>query len=350
MNATSTLDPTVPASEASDREVTPHGAVAPGYELHISRMFNAPRELVFKAFTDPAMLAQWMGPVGFTAMDIVYDVRPGGQWRQRLHRTSADVACDAGDASDLWMSGKYLEVAPPERLVFTFGWENRTDIPAEETTCTVTFRELEGKTVMDFRQGNFASEENRDGHNVGWSSAFDRFAEFILAPSAPAKASADLVIERTFDAPRDLVWKVWTDPALSAEWAGPRGFTGRHSEYDFRIGGKWRICLHSEGFDAGDGVKRERNLWKDGVFREIIPPERLVYTFAWDNPADIGLDLPPHDTLITVRFRELPGNKTGMTFCQEFFITTAERDGHNGGWSSVFDKFDELLAAQKAQA
>ena len=328
--------------------LTAREAVQPGYVLHISRMFSAPRELVYKAFIDPAMMAGWMGPGGFTAMDITQDVRPGGQWRLRLHQTADTTACDPSGQTDLWMHGTYIEVAPPERLVYTFTWEDRTDIPVYETTITVTFRELEGKTVMDFKQGPFLTAADRDGHNVGWSSAFDRFAEFVLAPAPASKPTHDLVIERTFDAPRELVWKVWTDPALAKEWAGPRGFNATHFEQDARVGGKWRLCLHADAFDAGDGVPRERNLWQGGVFKEIVEPERVVYTFAWDDPKNVGLDLPHHETLITVEFRDLGGKKTAMTFRQEFFLTAGERDGHNGGWSSAFERFAELVATQAA--
>jgi uncharacterized protein YndB with AHSA1/START domain len=318
------------------------------YELHITRMLAAPRELVYEAFTNPAMLSQWFGPRGFTAMDIDYDVREGGKWSLRLHKSSEETACDPKGQSDLYQYGTYLEVAPPERLVYTFAWKGDVEPLNYETKISVTFRELEGKTVMDFKQGPFESEADRDGHNIGWTSAFDRFAEFLLAPIG-AEKSCDLVIEREFDAPRDLVWKVWTDPAMAAEWAGPRGFTATHMQQDARVGGKWRLCLHSDGFDQGDGVLREQNLWQGGEFREIVPPERVVYTFAWDNPADVGLDLAPHETLITVTFAER-GNKTAMTFRQEFFLTAGERDGHGKGWSSAFDRFAELVQMKARQA
>jgi len=318
------------------------------YVLHITRMLSAPRELVYEAFTNPAMLSQWFGPRGFTAMDIDYDVRVGGTWSLRLHKTSEETACDPQGQTDLYQHGTYLEVAPPERLVYSFAWKGNVEPLNYETKITVMFRELEGKTVMDFKQGPFQSEADRDGHNVGWSSAFDRFAAFLLAPVG-AEKTHDLVIEREFDAPRELVWQAWTDPALMAEWAGPRGFTAMDIEQDARAGGKWRRRIHSDGFDAGDGVVRERNLWQGGVFHEVVPPERLVYTFAWDNPADIGLDLPPHETLITVTFTER-GNKTAMTFRQEFFLTTAERDGHSKGWNSTFDKLTELVQMEARQA
>jgi|GEM_PF-118227 len=325
---------------------TPPPAAPAGYTLHMTRMFDAPRDLVYKAFTDPAMLVHWMGPRGFQAMNVENDVRVGGKWRLRLHVVAVNTDCDPRGQTDLWMQGTYIEVAPPERLVYTFAWDGRTDMSYEETTITATFRELEGKTVLDFKQAGFASATNRDEHNTGWSSAFDKFAEFLLAPVG-AEETYDLVIERTFDAPRDLVWKVWTDPEMAAEWAGPRGFRATHFEQDARVGGKWRLCLHSDGFDAGDGVVRERNLWQGGVFKQIDPPELLVYTFAWDNPAHIGLDMAPHETLITVRFEE-DGNKTKMTFQQEFFPAAGERDGHTRGWNSAFDKFAELVE-QKAR-
>jgi uncharacterized protein YndB with AHSA1/START domain len=320
-----------------------------GYVLHISRVFEAPRDLVYKAFTDPAMLAGWMGPRGFDAEDIEQDLRVGGKWRLSLVRNEHDPACDSGGAPKLWQNGVYREIVPPERLVYTFSWENRVDIPTYETTITVTFRELEGKTVMDFKQGPFDSAAERDGHNIGWSSAFDRFAEFILAPTLPKEPAYDLVIDRVFDAPRDLVWKVWTDPTLAAEWAGPRGFTATHFEQDARVGGKWRLCLHSDGFDTGDGQLHVLDLWQGGVFREIVPPERIVYTFAWENRGCVGLDPTPHKTVITVLFKE-QGSKTAMTFRQSFFTTIGERDGHNGGWSSAFDRFGELLQTVQTKA
>jgi uncharacterized protein YndB with AHSA1/START domain len=318
------------------------------YTLHITRMLDAPRELVYEAFTNPAMLAQWFGPRGFAAMDIDYDVRVGGKWSLRLHKTAEETACDPEGETDLYQHGTYLEVAAPERLVYTFAWKGKVEPLNYETKITVMFRELEGKTVLDFKQGPFESEADRDGHNIGWSSAFDRFAEFLLAPVG-AEKTHELVIEREFDAPRDLVWKAWTDPAMAAEWAGPRGFNATHFEQDARVGGKWRLCLHSDGFDQGDGVLREQNLWQGGEFREIVSPERVVYTFAWDNPADVGLDLKPHETLITVTFATR-GNKTAMTFRQEFFLTTGERDGHGKGWNSAFDKFAELVQMEARQA
>jgi uncharacterized protein YndB with AHSA1/START domain len=100
--------------------------------------------------------------------------------------------------------------------------------------------------------------------------------------SSTATAQHELHITRVFDAPRELVWKVWTEPEHAKHWAGPRQFMATHFENDRRPGGKWRLCLHSDGFDTGDGVLRKLDLCQGGENREIVEPERLVYTFQWD--------------------------------------------------------------------
>jgi uncharacterized protein YndB with AHSA1/START domain len=197
---------------------------------------------------------------------------------------------------------------------------------------------------MEFRQGPFDTVGDRDGHNVGWSSSFDRLMEFIASEAQKENSTGtyELVINRVFDAPRELVWKVWTDPVHAGGWMGPRGFTATNFEQDARVGGKWRLCLHSDGFDTGDGELRVLDLWQGGVFREIVEPERIVYTFSWENRGSVGLDPTPHETVITVTFREQSG-KTAMTFRQAFFTSASERDGHNKGWNSTFDRFGELV-------
>lgn len=140
----------------------------------------------------------------------------------------------------------------------------------------------------------------------------------------------ELVITRTFDAPRELVFKAWTDPEHALKWWGPRSHPTTRVEMDVRPGGRWRKCLRST--ESGE------ELWNGGMFREITPPSRLVFTFAWEQEGERGLE-----TVITVDFTEHNG-KTRMTFRQTPFQSIEERDGHHGGWSSSFDRLDELLA------
>jgi uncharacterized protein YndB with AHSA1/START domain len=139
-------------------------------ELVITRLFDAPRELVFEAWTDPKHLAQWWGPRDFPAALVKLDVRPGGAWRHCLRSTET--------GNDLWHRGVFREIVAPERLVFTFAWEEEGE-RGLETLVTVTFADERGKTRMTLRQTPFQSDAERDGHQGGWNSTFDRLAEHL---------------------------------------------------------------------------------------------------------------------------------------------------------------------------
>ena len=142
-------------------------------ELVITRIFDAPRELVFKAWTDKAQAIYWMGPREYPVVYFEQDLRPGGMWRARLHPVAG------GD--DLWQGGVCREVVPPERFVFTFAWDSKSGLPGDETLITITFDDDHGKTRMTFRQSPFESVGQRDGHRDGWNSTFDRLAEHLRA-------------------------------------------------------------------------------------------------------------------------------------------------------------------------
>ncbi len=148
-------------------------------------------------------------------------------------------------------------------------------------------------------------------------------------------AARALTLTRLFDAPRTLVFAAFTDPEHALNWWGPRDFPATHLEMDLRPGGAWRGCLTS----PEDG----RVLWQGGVFREIVPPRRLVFTFAWDEEGERGLE-----TLVTIEFAE-QGGKTLMTFRQAPFQSDGERDGHGYGWTSTFDRLAADLARRLAR-
>jgi uncharacterized protein YndB with AHSA1/START domain len=139
----------------------------------------------------------------------------------------------------------------------------------------------------------------------------------------------ELRINRVFAAPRDVVFKLWTDPEHLIHWWGPRGFQTLSCEVDPRPGGAWRIHTLSP-----DGMKFSSY----GVFHEVVPPELLVFTHSFDFP---GKPLGPA-TLVTLRFTDENG-MTRLTFHQGIFDTLEDRDGHREGWSSAFDLIDEYL-------
>lgn len=153
--------------------------------------------------------------------------------------------------------------------------------------------------------------------------------------SRGALTEPELVIMRVFNASRDIVWKAWTDPKHAVRWWGPKHCPATHLEMDVRPGGVWRGQLR----EVEDGRIRSHR----GVFREVSVPERLVFTFAWDEEGERGLE-----TLVTITFAD-QDEKTLMTFRQIPFQSAEERDGHHGGWTSAFDRFDEQLAELKGK-
>ena len=142
-------------------------------ELVLERVFDVPRELVFRAWTDPARFTQWCGPQGFDVTVLEMDVRPGGAWRKRLR---------SPEGVDYWRRGVYREVVAPERLVFTYVSDDPAGLPDFETLVTIDFVAQGGKTLMKFRQGAFESAATLDSHTGGWTSALERFAAFLSQP------------------------------------------------------------------------------------------------------------------------------------------------------------------------
>ena len=139
-----------------------------------------------------------------------------------------------------------------------------------------------------------------------------------------------LVIERLFNAPRDRVFKAWTDEKEALEWGGPRSHPIISTEGDLRPGGRWRSVLRS----TNDGTE----LHQGGVYREIVEPKILSFTFSWFTDPQ-----PRNETVVMIRFEE-EGSKTRMIFRQEPFDKVENRDGHREGWNSAFDRLEEWLA------
>lgn len=140
---------------------------------------------------------------------------------------------------------------------------------------------------------------------------------------------SSLRITRIFDAPRELVWKAWTKAEHALQWWGPKHHPAIKTEWDARPGGRWRNCLKS--------VETGEPLWHGGEFREVVAPERLVFTFAWEETGERGLE-----TVVTVNFSEVDG-KTRMEMYQTPFQSITERDGHDEDWNSTFDRLAEYL-------
>ena len=146
-----------------------------------------------------------------------------------------------------------------------------------------------------------------------------------------------LVVERVFDAPRELVWRAWTECEHFMRWYGPPGFTLPSCEIDFRVGGRLLFGMRSP-----DG----QEYWTTGVYREIEPPERFVYTDTMadgeGNVVAMG-DNGPMETIVTVMLEDLGDGKTKVTLRQAGFSGDMAV-GASAGWNGAFDKLAAVLA------
>jgi uncharacterized protein YndB with AHSA1/START domain len=161
----------------------------------------------------------------------------------------------------------------------------------------------------------------------------------MVAPVETTSAPQDrvLTLTRVFDAPRELVFRVWTKPEHLAQWWGPSDFTLPHCEQDFRVGGKYRFCMR-----APDGTDH----WVWGEYREIAPPERLAFT--WHREDADGK--PFNQSVVTVTFDEVDGGrKTKLTLHQAVFWTVDDRDAHRGGWSQCIERLGAYVEQQKGK-
>jgi uncharacterized protein YndB with AHSA1/START domain len=145
---------------------------------------------------------------------------------------------------------------------------------------------------------------------------------------ASANDAEFLHIERILPAPRALVYRAFTDPTRMLQWFGPHGFSATTVQLDVRVGGAWR-----GGMRGPDG----KELIASGQYREVVPNERLVFTYAWEESGVRG-----HETVCQLELSDA-GEHTRMRFTQGRFPSAAQAAGHEGGWSEAFEKLARVV-------
>jgi uncharacterized protein YndB with AHSA1/START domain len=151
-----------------------------------------------------------------------------------------------------------------------------------------------------------------------------------------------MVITRVFDAPREIVWKAWTDPQYVMQWWGPKDFTSPFCEMDFRVGGKFRCCMRTP-----DG----QEFWNAGEYHEIVLHEKIVSSmyFADSNgnkidPAQLGIDHEAiEDAHDVVLFEDLGNGRTKLTFIGNEPMQNAIESGQLEGWKQILDKLAAVV-------
>jgi uncharacterized protein YndB with AHSA1/START domain len=152
-----------------------------------------------------------------------------------------------------------------------------------------------------------------------------------------------MVVTRVFDAPRELVWKAWTDPKYLMQWWGPKGFTAPFCTIDFRVGGKFLCCMR-----APDG----QECWNGGEYHEIVLHEKIVLSLYFADAAGNKVDAAQygieHEAIDGARdvvtFEDLGNGRTKLTFVGNETKEHAKNSGQLEGWDQVLDKFAAVVA------
>lgn len=294
-----------------------------GKTVVITRVLDVPRRRVFETWSKPEHLVRWWGPKGFTLPGCEMDFRPGGAYRFVMR---------GPDGKDYPFHGVYREIVEAERIVFTAIIDNA---PGNELVTTVTFAEEGGKTRLTVEQ-TVPTEPYARGQKQGWTESLECLADYVSS-LATLVGDREIVAVRIFDAPRNLVWKVWTEPEHIAKWWGPKGFTTTTYSMDVRPGGVWRFVMHGPDRDYQNKI----------TYIEVVKPERLVYKHGGTGDNE-DREVEPVNFQVTVIFAE-QGGKTRVDMRMVFPSANA-RDyviktyGAVEGMNQTLARLEEYLA------
>jgi len=290
---------------------------------YITRTYAARRDLVWRALTDPALIAQWWGPRRYATEVKELDFRVGGKWR---------FVSKGAEGANHEFFGEYREIVAPEKIVQTFGF---LDFPPAVETMTLEDQGAYTKMSVSSRFPNIAMRDGMvaSGMQEGATETYEKL-DAVLAALQGAGAQLEgreLNLVRMFDAPRELVWMAWTDPKLMAAWWGPHAFSAPECEMDVRPGGKIRIVMSNPMF--GD-------LPMTGEFVDVKPPEKLSFT----SRAHEGPDGAMLENFNTITLTEVNG-KTRLHLHAVMVKVAPQMAGAVAGWPLGWSQSLEKLAA-----
>jgi len=264
--------------------------------LEVSKLFQAPRETVFKAWIQPEMMKQWFCPEWLHVAAVEAAARVGGKYRISMKDEDRDKTFTT--------FGTYKEIIPNQKLVFTWEWEEPDQ---SGSLVTVTFKDKKGGTEVTVLHERYVDMANEEGHLKGWKSALENLAKQLFHEGVSER---EIVITRMINAPRERVFEAMTDPKQVVHWWGPNGFTTTIHKMDVRPGGVWHHTMH--GPDGTDYPNKS-------IFKEIVRPERIVYQHAGGEKERGGGCFSATWTF------EAQGEKTKMTG-RLTFASSEERD------------------------
>jgi uncharacterized protein YndB with AHSA1/START domain len=265
-------------------------------EVTITRIIDAPSELVFAAWTQGEHLGNWFGPEGFTIAKAESDAKQGGAF---------SIVMRGPDGVDYPMWGSYIEFDPFTKLVAASTAAGPDGTPMLDAVTTVTLVDHDGKTEMTVHEKATTLTPEAapmlGGMEVGLAQSLRRLEDLLTGA-----VDRQIVLTRMLEAPRERVFEVWTSPEHLQHWWGPNGFTLTTHEADIRSGGIWRFTMHGP-----DGVDYPNTL----NYEEVRAPELI--TFEHGAPEDE--DPPFHGT---ITFDEFMGST--IVTMRSVFLSTAE--------------------------
>ena len=304
--------------------------------ITLSRVYDAPLQSVWDAWTVPEEVAQWWGPRGFTLTTHSRDLRTGGHWHYTMH---------GPDGTDYENTTQYLEVVPMQRMVYDHG--GHKDRPPL-FRVTALFTERDGRTQLDmsmaFATPEIASEMEGFIKKAGGEATWDRLAEYL---GKRLNGVEQFFIARTFDARIARVYEMWTEPQHVAQWLPPTGATMRFLRSEPRVGG---VSFYE--MTAANGAV----MYGRVSYRVLEAPTRIVYTQQFCDEKEQVIAAPffadwPRTMLTTVELVAEAPDRTRVSLSWEPLDATAaataeftkQRGGMTMGWTGSFDKLEALL-------
>ena len=305
-------------------------------EIRITRIYDAPVKAVWDAWTDTEQVSQWWGPRGFTITTHSKNLKPGGNWDYTMH---------GPDGVDYPNKTKYLEVEKHSKLVYDHGGN---DERAPLFRVTVLFSETNGKTKMDMSMALPTAEAANETRKIiqkhGGNSTWDRLAEYL---DKETSGKERFVINRSFDAPINVMYEMWTDPKHFTNWMPPTGFEMQFLRSDVRPGGSAFYVM------TGNGIK----MYGRTEYLKFEKPNLISYKQQFcDENEKISRhpmsQLWPETMLTTVQLSEEGADQTRVTITWEPIGETTQQEietfvkakaGMTQGWTGSFDKLEAYL-------
>jgi uncharacterized protein YndB with AHSA1/START domain len=314
-------------------------------EIIISRVLHAPRELVWQAWTDPKHVTNWWGPRGFTNTTKRHEFRVGGVWEHVMH---------GPDGANYPNKSTFKEIVPLERITFLHGGGHEEG-PGATFVATWTFETVEGNKTRLTGRLVFPTAGARDfvvkefGAIEGGKQTLERASEYVAGMQ-----SKPFILSREFAAPRDIVWKAWTERDQFAQWFGPKGMKMDLVKFDLRPGGMIHYTITTP-----DG----KVMWGKAVYREIVPPTKLIWINSFSDK-DAGITRHPLSTepwplqmLTVVTFAENAGKTTVTVNWLPYESEADERrvfdtnlENMKAGWGGTFEQHAAYLATIQPRA